>query len=329
MPLRRFLPYDVLGAGCWATMLLVLGYIFWQSFDRVLHYAERGTLALGTTIVVIAGLVWAVRWLRVEEHRHQASAWMDRQLDRPALRPLAAVVRPIGRFLRGPLRFVWRRVTPGELGLELTTLLAVAAVGSFAFVAYIIALDHQSDPALIAGDQRAADMADDLRMAWLDDVARAVTHLGSTGVVGAAVVATVVVLLWRRRIFEAAALAAGSVLTWLAVNIAKAAVDRPRPSGSLVETSGDSYPSGHAAYAVAWVAIAVVLTRTLPGLARTTAAIIAGIVLSVAVGLTRVYLRAHYLSDVVGGAGLGATVFALCGMVALVVAHLRNNGARA
>jgi undecaprenyl-diphosphatase len=148
-------------------------------------------------------------------------------------------------------------------------------------------------------------------------------------VVGAAVVVTIAVLLWRRRPIEAGALALGTLLTWAAVNIAKAAEGRPRPARPLVDTAGESYPSGHAAYAVAWVAIAVVLTRTLPGLARTTAAIIAAVVVAVLVALTRVTLRAHYLSDVVGGAGLAAALFALCGMGGLIVAHLRNNGARA
>ena len=49
----------------------------------------------------------------------------------------AAGARARGRCVRTtrrPARFVWNRVTPGDLGLELTTLLAVAGVGSFAFV---------------------------------------------------------------------------------------------------------------------------------------------------------------------------------------------------
>jgi membrane protein DedA with SNARE-associated domain/membrane-associated phospholipid phosphatase len=325
MPLRRFLPYDVVGAGAWATTLLVLGYVFWQSFDQVLHYAGQGTLALGTTIVALVGLMWLWRRLRDEEQRRVAAAWIDRQLERPALRPLAVVVRPAWRFARGPLRFVWGRLTPGELGLELTTLLAVAAVGSFAFVANLIALREN---ALVAGDRNAFSLADRMRTAWLDDAARAVTHLGSLTVVGTAVLATVVLLAWRRRGSDAVALALGMVLTWAAVNIAKPAEGRPRPVRSYVDTAGDSYPSGHAAYAVAWVAIAVVLTRTLPGLARTAAAVVAAIVLAVVVAGTRVLLRAHFLSDVVGGAGLAACLFALCGMGALVVAHLRNNEAR-
>ena len=326
MPLRRFLPYDIIGAGAWATMLLVLGYVFWQSFDRVLHYAEQGTLALGATIVVIAGGVWLYRHFRHEEHRDAAVAWLDKQLDRPALRPLARVLRPIGRWARGPLKFFWNRITPGELGLELTTLLAIAAVGSFAFAANAITLHEKT---LITGDSTAFTWADKIRTGTLDDIARAVTHLGSLPVVAAATALAVVVLLTRRRITESVTLVSALALTWAAVHIAKAAIDRPRPSDALVDTAGQSYPSGHAAYAFAWVAIAFVLTRTLPGLARTTAAIVAAIVLAVVIGLTRVYLRAHYLSDVVGGAGLAAAIFAVTGMVGLVVVHLRQNGRRA
>jgi undecaprenyl-diphosphatase len=327
MPLKRFLPYDVVGAGAWATMLLVLGYVFWQSFDRVLHYAEQGTLALGTTIIVIAAVVWLFRRFRDAEHREAAMAWIDRQLDRPALRPLARVVRPVARWARGPLRFFWDRITPGQLGLELTTTLAVAAVGSFAFAANAITLGHQD---LTAGDATAFRWADDIRSGTLDDVARVVTGLGSLTVVMIAVGLTIAVLLTRerRRIIESVTLAAGLLVTWAAVHIAKTAIDRPRPADPLVDTSGQSYPSGHAAYAFAWVAIAVVLTRTLPGLARTTAVIVAALVLATIIGLTRVYLRAHYLSDVVGGVGLSATVFALAGMAGLVVAFLRHNGSR-
>jgi membrane protein DedA with SNARE-associated domain/membrane-associated phospholipid phosphatase len=327
MPFRRFLPYDVLGAGAWATMLLTLGYVFWQSFDKVLDYAERGTLALGTTIVVVAAVVWAVRHFRDPERREAAMAWTDRQLDRPLLRPVAWVIRPVGRWLRGPLRFFWNRITPGQLGLELTTQLAIAAVGSFAFAANAIALsDH--DP--IAGDKTAFRWAGEIESGTLTSVLKVVTGFGSLPAAVLATALAIVVLLTRerRRIIESVTLAGALAVTWAAVHIAKAMVDRPRPSDPLVDTMGQSYPSGHAAYAFAWIAIAVVLTRTLPGLARTTAAIVVALVLAAAIGLTRVYLRAHYFSDVVGGWGLGATVFTLAGMAGLVVAFLRHNGAR-
>jgi undecaprenyl-diphosphatase len=242
--------------------------------------------------------MWLVRRFRDEEHRRAAEQWIDRQLQRPALRPLAALLRPAWRLSHTPRRFLWNRVTPGDLGLEVTTLAAVAAVGSFAFFANVITLGNHD---LVGGD----------------------------AVTGAATLVASLVLVWRRRLVEAATLIGGLALTWAAVHIAKASVDRARPSGALVDVAGQAFPSAHAAYAVAWVAIAMVLTRTLPGLARTTAAVVVAVLLAVAIALSRVYLRAHYLSDVVGGVGLGATIYAVCGMAALVVVHVRHNGVRA
>ena len=56
-----------------------------------------------------------------------------------------------------------------------------------------------------------------------------------------------------------------------------------------------------------------------------TSKLLAAAILAVAIGASRMYLRVHYLSDVVGGWGLGSAMFALCGTVALLVPYLRNN----
>ena len=88
-----------------------------------------------------------------------------------------------------------------------------------------------------------------------------------------------------------------------------------------------SYPSGHSANAVAWAACAVVLVRAGAGIATRFAVVAVAVVLVVAIALSRVYLRAHYLSDVEGGVGMAAAIYALAGVVAVVVGHLRQNGA--
>jgi membrane-associated phospholipid phosphatase len=51
----------------------------------------------------------------------------------------------------------------------------------------------------------------------------------------------------------------------------------------------------------------------------------AAVALVVLIGLTRMYLRAHYFSDVIGGYGLASGLFSLCAIVTLVVVHLRQN----
>jgi len=322
MPIRRFLPYDVIGAGLWTSTFVLLGYIFWQSFSQLVDYAKKGALALGAVIVLVVAIVWAIRWVRDPENRQKARVWLERQAERPALRPLARVARPVLRGSQRPARFVWDRVTPGDLGLELTTLMAVASVGSFLYIGNIISLQSKSR---LAGDTMALNLADDLSSSTGVDIAKGISVLGSLPVSIALVVLAAGLFAWRRRMFEAALLPVGLAIIYAAVHITKNAVERPRPPDPLASVEGWSYPSAHAAYAATWVAVAVALGRALPNVASRFTFVTVAVAVGALIGLSRVYLRVHWLSDVGGGWGLGLTVFALCGVAALVIGHVRNN----
>jgi undecaprenyl-diphosphatase len=174
-------------------------------------------------------------------------------------------------------------------------------------------------------DDLAFDIADGLYSQPVADVVAQVSALGSRAVVIVLVAVSAVWAAARGRRLDALVLPVGLLLTLLAVDVAKEAYDRPRPPGAHVATSGAAYPSGHAAFAVAWVACAVVLVRCGAGFASRFAAVATAVALVVAIALTRVYLRAHYLSDVEGGIGMATAIFALVGLAAVVVGHLRQN----
>ena len=123
MPLRIFLPYDVLGAGLWAALFCMLGYLFWRSLDKLTTYVGRGLFAFAALVVVVVAGLFA--WRLRRDQSASARAWVDSSAARTPQSPL-----PAAACAAAAARFVWHRVTPGTLGLELTTLLALLAVGA-------------------------------------------------------------------------------------------------------------------------------------------------------------------------------------------------------
>jgi membrane protein DedA with SNARE-associated domain/membrane-associated phospholipid phosphatase len=324
MRYRAFAPYSVLGTGLWASAFTLIGFFAARSLDEVAHLAGQGTFLFGITVAVIVAIVVAVRYLRRAENRERLVREME---ERRVLRPLVA----LGRRVKPQARFIWDRLTPGELGLELTTLVAVLAVASFVFVGYAILLD--GDPGPTPGDNTALDVVRDLHEPWWTDVNKAVTELGAAYVAYPVAALAALVLVLKRRFSEAALVVAAMAIIFVALDVVKESVDRPRPADRLAETSTASYPSGHSAYSIVyvWIAVTIALRLGAQKLGKLTAgglAIAVGIAVAAAVGLSRVYLRVHYLSDVNGGWGLGVTAFSLCAIVAIIVTHLRQNADR-
>jgi len=119
----------------------------------------------------------------------------------------------------------------------------------------------------------------------------------------------------RRRWWHLAAFAAAVVLSEILIGRLKGVYDRARPPGSLVATSGASFPSGHSIAASVTV-IAAVIALVPPGRARLAwGAAAAGF--SVLMALSRAYLGAHWLSDAIAGVLLGTS----CALLAAVVVN--------
>jgi membrane protein DedA with SNARE-associated domain len=331
MAYRNFLPFSVIGTGLWGSFYTLLGYFFYQSFDKVAGYAGRATFVFATLVGLIVGIVWINRKLRVAENRVKLMAWFDRQGRRPLLRPLAAVIRPLWRHVITPayrllaprIRFIWERLTPGELGLELTTAVAVGGVGLYVFVAYTAVIKDDKGPTGL--DERVLDMVDKLNTSFGVGIAKVVTAFGSLPVTGAFVLIGAILLAVRRRPIELTVLVVSFLAIYATVHITKGAIDRPRPLNPLIDSSLSAFPSGHAAYSTAYVALAVIAGRVLDGIAGKAALVVAALVAAGAVGASRAYLRVHWWSDVLAGWALGAAIFGGLAAIGVVVGYFRNN----
>src|SRR5207302_5792415 len=154
LPYRRFLPYDVLSAGAWSTTFCLLGYFFWRSFTRITGIAGKGTLAFVIAVVLFVGVYQAAKRLRHPEQRPRLAGWIERQ---PLLGTAWRLVgRPIGRVVGPPVRFLIARLSPGELGIELTTLLAIGAVSIYLIVLQIHLIGQDT---LVTGDHWALHLS--------------------------------------------------------------------------------------------------------------------------------------------------------------------------
>jgi membrane-associated phospholipid phosphatase len=149
---------------------------------------------------------------------------------------------------------------------------------------------------------------------WMDDIRNEVLTLLARflNVLGGGMVTIplrIIVAVWllfrtRWRAF------ATWVITWAAaeliVSAAKTFFHRGRPPNPLVEVVGFSFPSGHAVAGAA-IAVALVLVLMSAGPARRRWEL-AAIAFAFVMAMSRVYLNAHWFSDVVAGVLLGAGV---------------------
>jgi undecaprenyl-diphosphatase len=117
----------------------------------------------------------------------------------------------------------------------------------------------------------------------------------------------------RRRWWHLAAFAGAVLLSEVLIGPVKATYGRARPPGSLVATSGASFPSGHSIAASVTVFAAVI--ALVPAGRRRVAWGLAAAVFAVLMGLSRAYLGAHWLSDAMAGLLLGTS----CALLAAVV----------
>jgi undecaprenyl-diphosphatase len=294
MRYRVFLPFNAAGGATWGALMILLGYIAGASWKQVANYATQVGIALFVVVVLALILGHLLRTARDPE------SWAGRQVGRLAgSRPASWLLR---RF-PGQLGWLSARFQTGvPTGFALTVAVLTLTACGWSLGSLTFSVVHHVNSARL--DPRVLSFFVGHRTPWLTSLAKILTWLGSGFVLWPVVIAAGLGLWWWRRQVLAATLPALSLAgagagSWLT----EVLVRRPRPAAGdwLGAFSGWSYPSLHAAQALAaWGMLAVVVMagRSL----RTRTLLMAGAALiALVVGLTGLYLAAHWMTDVLAG----------------------------
>ena len=166
-----------------------------------------------------------------------------------------------------------------------------------------------------SGDLALARAIQDVRAAPLEETMEFASVVGRGLPMVAGAFAIFCWLLWKRQ--KAEYLAVGGALLSLGLNpVLKLLVERPRPTEDLVmvwrEQSGLSFPSGHAFTAILLFGLLYYLVPTFLRWQRAITLVrILSLTMIILIGISRVYLGAHWPSDVLGGFLFGGIMLAL------------------
>lgn len=221
-----------------------------------------------------------------------------------------------------------RRHKLGALVVAEAPLLALLAVVSGLILAFLQIADEMIEGEMEAFDQAVlmafrdpADPETVIGPPWVHEMVRDITALGSFSLLGL-IVLGVCLYLYLARMRSAALFVLVSVLGGtLLSTVLKLGYNRPRPDlTTMSEQFTASFPSGHAMLsAVTFLTLGALLARFAPTYRLQVFSICSALVLTLLVGLSRLYMGVHYPSDILAGWCLGSAWALICSSVALVL----------
>lgn len=299
----RFYAMNVFSAVIWAPTHILAGAAIGASLELLGAIAGRLAVLVFVAFLLLAILVWltprAVGWVAREAARLEGPlrAWASRR-DTWLRRQLLSLLDPARPELQG-----------------LLTLGTILVAGMWVFLGVLE--DVLSGDPLVRADRAVFQLLQSLRVAAFDRVAVVVTELGDATV-------TLVVLLvallwlawhraWRAAVYYMAAVAGGTVFALLL----KATLRQARPEDLYVGWNAFSFPSSHTTVSAAlYGSLAVLIGREVSMRWRVGSVFAAALLVS-SIAFSRLYLGAHWLSDVVAGFAFGLAWVALLGIAYL------------
>ncbi len=300
MRLSKFLVWDFLGAVGWSIEFIGVGYIFSASLSLAQIWLSRTVSFLALLAVSLLILFTLKRFIMrgAPALKSIASSIWRAFLNNPYLKSYLSSHSKAAASLQN--RF--DRRTFYALTLTLFTFMLILLSALFGGVAE----DLLSRDPIVYADRIVENLVQQWRTPELTRLFTWVTYLGKIEAVALFCTAATAFLILYGRYRELTALyfsLFGSALTVYGV---KLIFRRPRPETALYYEPSYSFPSAHALLAVTFYGfLAYLIIRNSKSLKMRVNIFFAALSLALLIGVSRIYLGEHYLSDVFGGYLLG------------------------
>jgi len=175
------------------------------------------------------------------------------------------------------------------------------------------------DVRILRGLRNADDPSRPIGPAWLEFAFLDLTALGGITVIGLVVCAVAGFLCLQARCRTALVVLLTTISGEMVGTAMKHLFVRPRPTvvPHLREVLSSSFPSGHAMdSAIVYLTLGAILMRLAERRITKLYCLAMALLLTLLVGVSRVYLGVHYPSDVIGGWILGAIWASVCWLIA-------------
>jgi undecaprenyl-diphosphatase len=306
---RQFYIVNVLSAIGWAIAYILPGVLFGTSLAVAGAVSIRLAILILLLAVVIWGFVWMSRRL-VNLVAHHGPLWFD------SLHEWIASDSPTGRF-RMPIKYFFTFLFVHQRGEEILMGLLVLIVVFTGWGFLEIFRSVLSGDPLAMMDEAIHHVMQSLRMPWADHILVVVTEMGDSAV-NLFIIAVVAVLLVYQKCYRTAGFwlfttVGGS----LGVQLLKWLFHLPRPMALYHGISAYGFPSGHTSMsAILYGFLAILISRRKPNYLRWQL-FIGVFIISFAIAFSRLYLGAHWFSDVMAGFLMGTCWAAINGIAYL------------
>lgn len=284
-------------AHCGKTLIIGRFNSFTRAFAPLIAGTSDIKLPKFALYGIISGVSWAIFYTGLGFIFGQSYEIASKYIGRISMIGLGLIILGIATYyFINKKRHIYERFHMKVLAINVTAF----------YLFFKITDDVINGDWLSKMDGLTSKFIDTISTPFLTRIMEVVLILTSTQVFAFIVAIFVFALIWKKNHAQAGLFAVGIGATAIMVYLIKEFIERPRPAEAIINISGYSFPSSHAALSAAFFLLIIyAFRRRFKTHATRILFVLTNLLLIGIVGFSRLYFHVHYFTDVIAGFAFG------------------------